>query len=300
MHMGSTIKLKMLQDWSNEINGGYIVPPIGGYYTHYSTTERTGRVLETHLQDRWAQPGTRRRDGHDDDLNRYICKVQKSGPENRVTNELDLPAMHEKATWLTEAPPGTPEVSCGRRPRHRGEGGSDKIGDGSVPFEATRCADDSDEDTRSSKRQRRMPRDPTAGSQGRSHKSRVKSAHTLLYCQRIFAKPGSDYDAPWRRPQATGILQDGRAKTVIHGWVPPEVHSPGDSLLAVASKAPPRSSASSSAVPKSGAQSVPDRRPVSSPINVSDDSDNEGPLSRQSLWNLLDPRSSSPRGRRDA
>jgi hypothetical protein len=42
MHMGSTIKLKWLQDWRDTISGGYIVPPIGGYYTHISTTEKNG------------------------------------------------------------------------------------------------------------------------------------------------------------------------------------------------------------------------------------------------------------------
>jgi hypothetical protein len=122
----------------------------------------------------------------------------------------------------------------------------------------------------------------------------------LLYCQRIFAKPGCAYDVPWRRPQASGILKDGQTRAVIQGWVPPDVHYPGDSLLAVASKAPPQSSSSSSAVPKSAAQNVPNRRPVSSPINVSDASDSEEHFTRPALWNLLNHRSRSPRGRRDA
>lgn len=50
MHMGSTIKLKWLQDWVMFIRGTYIMPPIGGLYTQMSTTDKGGRELLSYLR----------------------------------------------------------------------------------------------------------------------------------------------------------------------------------------------------------------------------------------------------------
>jgi hypothetical protein len=209
--------------------------------------------------------------------------------------------MHEHVAWVTQAPPGTPTASCGRCPRHLGEPrGRDQIGQRDQPFTATRSLDDPDVDTSSSRRQRGTPGVPTFTRQAGSHGSRVRRAHIGLYCKRIFNKPGCPYDVPWMRPQALGILAPGQTREVIQGWVPPDLHYPGDSLLAVASKAPPQSSASSSAVLKSAAQNVSNCRPRMTPINVSDASDSEEHFPSQSVWNLLRRRSRSPRGRRDA
>ena len=119
MHMGSTLKLKWMLDWRDCIHGGYIMPPIGGFYTHLSTTT-TGRILDTHLKDKWAQPGTRTRPDHPEDKVRRVCLVTEKGHANYVTEGLNLPELHDEAAWKTEAPPGTPREALGVRPRHLG------------------------------------------------------------------------------------------------------------------------------------------------------------------------------------
>ena len=225
MHMGSTIKLKWLQDWSDIIKGGYLVPPIGGYYSHRSSTHRDGRLLKSHLESKWAQPGTRPRPDHPKDKHRHVCVFLGKGKAKAVTGPLMLPEMHEKATWITEAPPGTEEAAFGKPPRNQEHAARIQlIGNYAIRQMATACVTDPE----------MMPwRDRS------EHHNRAKRAHIGLYCRRIFASPGCHHDVPWQRPQALGIKPPHeRSKTeVFQGWIPPKLHYPNDTMDAYAVKA---------------------------------------------------------------
>ena len=245
-HMGSAIKLWWMQDWKPFINGGYLMPPIGGYYTHMSTTT-AGRMLESHLRAKWAQPGTRKRDDHPGDVHRRICQCTETGPADCVTEGLPLPEMHDQAAWITEAPVGTPQESCGIRPRHYGTGEKDRIGQNwgglleTVPESETR----------------HVHPNPT------EHVARTLRCHRHQYCMRIFAEPGEPFDVPHFRPQTLGVKPRGSInnETSIIGYVPPDLGFPNEGTNAVpgslSNKAPPGRRTSFSSKASGSGQIVP-------------------------------------------
>ena len=211
MHMGSTIKLKWMQDWAHIIRGSYLLPPIGGFYTHASTTT-LNRTLRSHLDDSWAQPGTRERVGHPNDKPRHICRVTRQGPACIESGPLKMPHKHEEAAWLTAAPPGTPSASLGVCNRHNGGENTDPIGFPDKPLLTTvfpgdpeRCLGDCTE-----------------------HMARTRRAHLSNYCMRIFALPGQVPDVPYDRPQRLGTgLGSYSPDDAIIGWCAPDLHYPG-------------------------------------------------------------------------
>lgn len=121
-HMGSFMKMHVLQKWHNAklLNGGFVSPPLAGYYTHSSTTCGM-KTLEDHWSDSWSQEGTRERPGHPEDKPRQLYIFRKKQTVEPVGEPLHLPAMADQCLWITECPPDTPAASCGVRPRHRGE-----------------------------------------------------------------------------------------------------------------------------------------------------------------------------------
>ena len=288
MHMGSTIKLKWLQDWVLYIKGTYIVPPIGGFYTHMSTTDKGGRVLKSHLDDRWAQEGTRRREDHPEDKLRYLCLSAQKGHEIPLGSAIDLPEMHQDATWITQAPPGTHEQFCGRRPRHNGAPHNDIIGFEGQPLTATRHEYDAEWDAGNKSEGLTFKAKGGGKARKKCHRSRVRRTHIRDYCQRIFSLPGQKYDVEWRRPQALRPQHGENAPILIQGWVPPEVHYPGDTLPAQATKAAPQSRASSSKAPPAAAQDEQRASEISSPTIIFPDSESDEDLTQEDLWKLLD------------
>ena len=85
--------------------------PFRGYYAHKSTTTEEGRALETHLQYRWSQLGTRKRDDRPNDHLRDVWRVHRESLEDRVPGEVDFPAMHDDTARVTQAPTRTPTAS---------------------------------------------------------------------------------------------------------------------------------------------------------------------------------------------
>lgn len=130
-HMGNFFRDIILTKWRvprgdfPSVKGCYIYPSVAHYYTHESCTAKKGTILEHHCNDVWAQPGTRCRPDHPEDLVRKFYFYKSRGPPEKVLDsngdcELRLPEAHERCRWLTEAPPGTPAQSLGWRPRHEG------------------------------------------------------------------------------------------------------------------------------------------------------------------------------------
>ena len=119
--MGTFFARKLGYQWQNRFGCAYVWPPIGGYFTHKSTTCSTasqGRILEIHCEQRWRQAGTRKE--NDDQTHRWIAGFTPTGPANWLGEAIHLPRDLVKLRWLTQAPPGTLKEQLGWRYFHEG------------------------------------------------------------------------------------------------------------------------------------------------------------------------------------
>ena len=121
-HMGTFFSQKMGLQWQHRLGCAFVYPPIGGFFTHKSTTCSTNtkeRVLNSHFDDKWCQAGTRKE--NDDQRHRFIAGFTKHGPAAWLhDNEIKLPDDLPRLRWITQAPEGTPRDQLGWRYYHRG------------------------------------------------------------------------------------------------------------------------------------------------------------------------------------
>ena len=115
-HMGFFFGNKLGLAWQHYLGSSYLWPPVGGYWTHVSTTCSTPskpRELQHHFGHKWSQEGTRKlRPGH---THRYIMAFTARGPAVFLSGPVQLPQDLPSLVWITEPPPGTPEACCGPR-----------------------------------------------------------------------------------------------------------------------------------------------------------------------------------------
>lgn len=119
MHMGSFFKFRMGLEWQEKLGCSYVWPPIGGFFTHPSTTvgKSEARVLHSHFESKWAQEGTRALiPAHH---HRWIVGFTEKGPAHWLEKvPVILPEDLPSCRWITCAPPGTPAWQCGWRSYH--------------------------------------------------------------------------------------------------------------------------------------------------------------------------------------
>ena len=120
-HMGFFFGLRLGLEWQHYLGSSYVWPPVGGFWTHTSTTcssPSKPRPLEHHFDHKWSQEGTRKRRA--DQIDRSIMSFTASGPPEFLGDPVLLPDHLEYLVWRTQPPPGTPDVSCGTRYYHKG------------------------------------------------------------------------------------------------------------------------------------------------------------------------------------
>ena len=119
MHMGNFLSKKCGMEWQEELGAAYIMPPIGSYAEHESSTS-PGQVLMHHFNAKWAQEGTR--PFKPADKCRWICGFTQQGPANRLHKEglnFALEAVRNSYFWLTEPPPSLNPKFSGLQDWHR-------------------------------------------------------------------------------------------------------------------------------------------------------------------------------------
>lgn len=110
MHMGRMLREFVGNKWQDEIGSCYLYPPVGGFWTHESTTS-PGRVLQSQWKQSWAQSGTRpMKPG---DIGRKIGMFTKKGPAQWVLEDIHLPRDTKMFRWYTEKVPSMPDALCG-------------------------------------------------------------------------------------------------------------------------------------------------------------------------------------------
>ena len=94
-------------DWQDYLGSAYLWPPVGGFWTHNSTTcSSPARPVDLHhhFNHGWTQEGTRRREaGH---VHRRICRFTREGPAEFYGNPVGCQSSLRP--------------SCGARSRHLG------------------------------------------------------------------------------------------------------------------------------------------------------------------------------------
>jgi hypothetical protein len=116
---GLVFKFRMGMEWQERLGCSYVWPPIGGFFTHPSTTVRKSeeRVLQSHFDSEWAQEGTRKLIAAHH--HRCILGFTESGTGQWLeTVPVILPEDLPSCRWITCAPPGTPAWQCGWRSYH--------------------------------------------------------------------------------------------------------------------------------------------------------------------------------------
>jgi hypothetical protein len=120
-HMGFFFGQKLGLEWQTYLGSSYVWPPVGGFWTHTSTTCSTPskpRHLQHHFDHAWSQEGTRKRGP--DQVHRSIMGFTASGPPEFLGEPVQLPQDLPLLVWRTQPPPGTPNASCGTRYYHQG------------------------------------------------------------------------------------------------------------------------------------------------------------------------------------
>jgi len=120
-HMGAFFGSMLGLEWQHYLGSSYVWPPVGGFWTHTSTTCSTPsnpRTLRHHFDHAWSQEGTRVRKA--DQQHRHIMSFTRSGPAEFLGEAVQLPASLPSLTWRTQPPPGTRDVACGIRYYHQG------------------------------------------------------------------------------------------------------------------------------------------------------------------------------------
>ena len=119
MHMGNFLSKLCGIKWQKELGAAYIVPPIGSYAEHPSSTT-PGQVLMHHFDAKWAQEGTRpQKQG---DGLRWICGFTEQGPANYLHKDgIDFreEAVRNSYFWMTQAPRGLLPEYVGLQDWHR-------------------------------------------------------------------------------------------------------------------------------------------------------------------------------------
>ena len=77
MHMGNFLFKYCGLKWQKEMGSAYVVPPIGNFVAHESTTSR-GNFLNDRFSAKWSQEGTS--PVKDSDKPRWICGFIEKGP----------------------------------------------------------------------------------------------------------------------------------------------------------------------------------------------------------------------------
>ena len=120
-HMGYFFGDKLGLAWQEYLGCSYPWPPVGGFWTHTSTTCSTPnrpRQLQHHFGHAWSQEGTRQIGPHQ--LHRRICAFTARGPAHFLSDPVRLPQDLPSLVWITQPPPGTLNASCGTRYFHEG------------------------------------------------------------------------------------------------------------------------------------------------------------------------------------
>ena len=127
-HMGTFFSQKMGLLWQHRLGCAYVYPPIGGFFTHKSTTCSTDKlvvILQSHFDHKWCQAGTRKM--NDFQQHRWICGFTSVGQAHWLSHQpVMLPEQLPSLRWTTQAPFGTPAYMCGWRYYHEGISPADK------------------------------------------------------------------------------------------------------------------------------------------------------------------------------
>ena len=120
-HMGYFFGHRLGLAWQRFLGSSYCWPPVGGFWTHHSTTcstKKKPRQLEHHFNHKWCQEGTRPLGAHH--VHRRLCGFTARGPAQFLSDAVKLPEDLPSLRWITQPPPGTLNASCGTRYFHEG------------------------------------------------------------------------------------------------------------------------------------------------------------------------------------
>ena len=121
-HMGHFFATRLGLEWQHYLGSSYLWPPVGGYWSHTSTTcsdPDNPRPLNHHFDHKWSQEGTRVM--NQAQQHRWICEFTKKGHCAQIGDSaVQLPEMLAELYWRTQPPPGTPAWMCGLRFHHLG------------------------------------------------------------------------------------------------------------------------------------------------------------------------------------
>jgi hypothetical protein len=108
-HTGTWMANVILQEWQLLLGAAYVSPPVGHYFQHVSSWDKTQRPLPTHWHQKWVQSGTRPMKSGD--THRFICSWLPSGPREIIC-EVDV-TQDAHRFWLTQCPPAFPPAFVG-------------------------------------------------------------------------------------------------------------------------------------------------------------------------------------------
>ena len=130
-HMGHFFANYVGMKWQKGLGAAYVWPPIGGFFTHPSTTERKRKsdsqapLLQDHFEHSWCQAGSRKM--NKDQVHRRLCAFTDSGPCHFLSvRAVELPDELPSLRWLTQAPPHAPAYQLGWCYYHEGLTPKDK------------------------------------------------------------------------------------------------------------------------------------------------------------------------------
>jgi len=201
MHMGNFLSKLCGLKWQEELGAAYLVPPVGSYVAHTSTTT-PGTYLQDHFSAKWSQEGTSIT--KETDSKRWICAFTEKGPPKYLHQEgidTNLSITRDSLVWLTQALPGMDKSVDGMeewfsqwrlagdgKQRHQGDVFM-MIKDLAKEAEATRHEDDP----------------AFAKEKVSDFAKRLLRLHVMQYSHREFAEPDSPvFDMPWKIPQYIG------------------------------------------------------------------------------------------------
>ena len=119
--MGAFFAAKLGLEWQHYLGSFYVWPPVGGCWTHTSTTcssPAQPHLLHNHFDHKWSQEGTRVL--HAGQQERCIFEFTAKGPAKFLGEAVILPQLLPLLYWLTQPPPGTKDWACGLRYYHVG------------------------------------------------------------------------------------------------------------------------------------------------------------------------------------
>ena len=113
-HMGAFLANCLGLQWQHSLGSFYVWPPVGGFWSHTSTTcspPYNQRTLLHHFDHSWAQEGTRKR--NENQRHRWIAELTSEGHPKSLGTAVVLPDWLPLLYWRTQPPPGTPDWMCG-------------------------------------------------------------------------------------------------------------------------------------------------------------------------------------------